>query len=395
MSSSTPGGIPTVMPRAYDVVIMGAGSVGAPAAMSAAAAGLRVLCIDRRPSPGQGNNKCAIGGIRATHGEPAKVRLCLDSIRTFSGWEEAEGEDIGWHRGGYTYVAYDEGIETLLKGMLPVQQAAGLDIRWATPGEMAGIVPGIRAEGLRGGTWSPGDGSASPMQAVSAFCRRAARLGAEFAFGERVVALETTNSRVTAVRTDRTTYPCDAVVIATGSDARSTAAMVGEEVRVDPDCHEAGVTEPVARFLEPMVVDIRKAPGSANYYFYQHVTGQVVFCITPDPPIPGDSVDETSEFLPLVSPRMVDLLPRLANLKVRRTWRGSYPQTPDGSPLIGRLGPENCLAALGMCGQGFMLGPGAGALLARMLTGSPAPGDAEILEALNPARSFRAVEALK
>ncbi|MDY7023471.1 MAG: efflux RND transporter permease subunit, partial [Cyanobacteriota bacterium] len=37
-----------------------------------------------------------------------------------------------------------------------------------------------------------------------------------------------------------------------------------------PDSHEAGITEPVARFLGPMVVDIRPTPGSKNYYFYQH-----------------------------------------------------------------------------------------------------------------------------
>ena len=43
---------------------------------------------------------------------------------------------------------------------------------------------------------------------------------------------------------------------------------------VHPDSHEAGITEPVAPFLRPMVVDIRPAPGSKNYYFYQHKPGQ-------------------------------------------------------------------------------------------------------------------------
>ena len=59
--------------------------------------------------------------------------------------------------------------------------------------------------------------------------------------------------------------------------------MAGIDVPVRPDSHEGAVTEPVARFLEPMVVDIRPVAGSANYYFYQHDTGQVIFCITPEP----------------------------------------------------------------------------------------------------------------
>lgn len=101
---------------------------------------------------------------------------------------------------------------------------------------------------------------------------------------------------------------------------------------MNPDCHEAGITEPAQRFLEPMVVDIRRTPGAANYYFYQAHSGQVIFCITPDPPLIGTDRRETSEFLPMVARRMVGLMPKLANLKVRRTWRGLYPMTPMARP---------------------------------------------------------------
>lgn len=55
---------------------------------------------------------------------------------------------------------------------------------------------------------------------------------------------------------------------------------------VQPDNHEAGITEPVARFMGPMVVDMRICPGSENFYFYQNNEGQIV-CITPKPPITG------------------------------------------------------------------------------------------------------------
>lgn len=383
------------MIHSYDVVIAGAGSVGTPLAMYLAGEGLSVLCVDRAPSAGQGNNKCAIGGIRATHGEPAKVRLCLHSIDVFRTWEEKHGERIGWLEGGYTYVAYDERIEGTLKGILPRQRAAGLSIDWVGPDEIAEIVPGISKEGLRGGTWSPRDGSASPMLAVYAFCRRARALGAEFLFGKAVTGLEISGSSVRAVRTTDAVYPCGAFVNCAGSSARSIGAMAGLDLAVHPDMHEAGVTEPVKRFLGPMVVDMRRAPGSANYYFYQHDTGQLVFCITPDPPLLGESTAETSEFLPLVAPRMTALLPRLANIHVRRTWRGCYPQTPDGSPLIGRAGPDNSYVAVGMCGQGFMLGPGAAAFLARMITGTPAADDGEVADALSPCRTFSGSEALK
>jgi sarcosine oxidase subunit beta len=165
---------------------------------------------------------------------------------------------------------------------------------------------------------------------------------------------------------------------------------------VTPDSHEAGITEPVARFLEPMVVDLRPAAGSKNYYFYQHGNGAVVFCITPEPPIVGTDRRETSEFLPMISPRMVGLMPKLSNIRVRRTWRGLYPMTPDGFPIVGRSTRlEGYIFAAGMCGQGFMLGPGVGALLTRMMTEDTIPDDADTLDALSPYRDFGGEERLK
>ncbi len=381
--------------KSYDSIIIGAGSVGTPLAMNLAEKGLSVLCIDSASSAGQGNNKCAIGGARATHSEPAKVALGLRSLEVFRTWKEIHGDEISWYQGGYTYVAYDEETMNLFRGNVPLQQKAGLNIRLIDAAEMENLVPGINPEGLLGGTWSPFDGSASPMQSCYAFERIAAELGADFVFNETVTGFGIDGNRMVSVTTDRDTYSCGAVVNCAGSFAAPVGKMAGVELPVFPESHEAGVTEPVKRLFDPMVVDIRKAPGSANYYFYQHDTGQIVFCITPDPPIRGTDIDERSEFLPLVAPRMIDLYPRLANLKVRRTWRGIYPMTPDGAPILDRCGPDNHYVAVGMCGQGFMLGPGIGEVMARLMVDEMNETDRLVLSELRLNRQFTSVEALK
>jgi len=381
--------------RSFDAVVIGAGSVGTPLAMTLAGRGISTLCIDPGASAGQGNNKCAIGGVRATHTERAKVALSLRSLEVFGTWEEQFGDPIGWRRGGYLYVAYDAATMGLFGRNVPLQRSAGLDISLVGPDKVTELIPGIHADGLLGGTWSPGDGSANPMQACYAFHRRAVELGATFRFRETVAGFRTEGGHISAVLTDKGEYPCGAVFNCAGSFAAEVGRMAGIELPVFPESHEAGITEPVQDLFAPMIVDIRKAPGSANYYFYQHATGQVVFCITPDPPVPGTGTGETSGFLPLVSSRMVDLYPRLANLKVRRVWRGVYPMTPDGSPLIGQAGPGNHFVAAGMCGQGFMLGPGIGETLARLLVSGLTETDRMVLQELSPGRRFRSVEVLK
>jgi sarcosine oxidase, subunit beta len=382
--------------RSFDAIVVGSGSVGTPTAYFLAEAGIRTLVIDCSSSPGQGSNKAAIGGLRATHSDPAKIRLGLRSLEIFMNWKERLGDDLEWHKGGYSYVAYRPDEEKTLKDLLVVQKSYGLNIAWLDAKEISEAIPGIKPDGLVGGTLSPDDGNASPLLAVQAFHSHARRLGAEFRFGEKVVGLVVEGGRVRGVRTDKGEYRADVIINAAGAWAADVAKSAGIDIPVRPDQHEGAVTEPVARFLEPMVVDIRPADGSANYYFYQHATGQVVFCITPSPNIWGFDTRETSEFLPMTARRLVDLIPRLANLRVRRTWRGLYPMTPDALPIIGWTKEvEGYLLAVGMCGQGFMLGPGVGELLVRMVRRTVTKQDEEVLAYVSPYREFKGLEKLQ
>jgi sarcosine oxidase subunit beta len=382
--------------QAFDAIVIGAGSVGLPTALFLAEAGVSTLVIDQFAGPGQGSNKAAIGGIRATHSAPAKIRLCLESLRIFSTWEKSHGDAIEWFQGGYVFVAYREQEERSLEELLKIQQSYGLNIRWLDRDEIIALVPDINREGLRGGTYSPEDGSASPLMSAAAFYRRAVELGVQFRFGERVTGIIRRKNGVGGVRTDKGGYATETVINAAGAWARPLAQSVGLDTPVVPDSHEAGITEPVARFFDTMLVDIRPTEGARNYYFYQHKPGGIVFCITPDPPIVGTDRRETSVYLPMIANRMVGLMPKLANIKVRRTWRGLYPMTPDGAPVLGwSKTVEGYVHAEGMCGQGYMLGPGVGALLSRMVRGADSAEDKQILEELRPTREFGGEEALK
>lgn len=380
----------------YDTIIIGAGSVGTPLAWQLADAGQKVLVLEQFASAGQGSNKEAIGGIRATHSDPAKIRISLKSIEIFSSWKERYGNDIGWEQGGYAFVAYRQQEEKDLKELLVVQKQYGLNIDWYDKKAFLEIIPSLNPNGLIGGTFSPGDGSASPMLSALAFERRAKACGAKFHYKESVNGFVRQNGRVTGVTTDKGAYSAGMIVNAAGAWGRDVAKMAGVDVPVNPDSHEGGITEPVALFMRPMVVDIRPTDDSANYYFYQHHTGQIIFCITPNPPIVGMDRRETSVFLPQVAKRMLDVMPCLKNIKVRRTWRGLYPMTPDGAPIVGEVnGIEGYLNAVGMCGQGFMLGPGLATFLRQWITGDGANEAKEVLAPLSLYRDFGKKEKLK
>ncbi|MGD2188070.1 MAG: FAD-dependent oxidoreductase [Desulfobacterales bacterium] len=382
--------------KTSDVIIVGAGSVGVPTAMALGELGIKTRMIDMHPSPGQGENKHAIGGIRATHSDPAKILTCRRSLEILASWEKRYGDCIEWLKGGYTFPVYRQTDERMLKKLLPAQKKYGLNIDYLRPAEIQQVIPGINPQGLRGGTYSPDDGVISPLLTVNAFYRRAVNLGVTFHLKERVNKIQLEGEKVIGLETNLTRYAAPVVVDAAGPFSAELSRSVGVDIPVVPDSHEAAITEPVKPFFRSMVVDISPGPGSKNFYFYQNLHGQVIFCITPDPPITGTAKGETSIFLPQVCARIVHLLPRLKNLRVRRTWRGLYPMTPDGSPVVGWNRQVNgLLHATGMCGQGLMLGPGTAEIVARMIADQSTDEDQMVLEAFSPYRKFKGQEALK
>ena len=383
------------MSKKYDVIIIGAGSVGVPTAYFLSEKGLKVLVLDKYASSGQGQNKAAIGGVRATHSDPAKIQICLQSIKIFTNWKKKTGTDIGWKEGGYCFPVYRKKEEKILKSILPIQKKHGLDINWYDSNKIKKFIPGINEEGLIGGTYSPHDGQVSPLLVSESFTNEAIALGAKFHYLERVTSLITDgkkgNLTVKGVKTDKDTYKVDTVVNAAGADASDICKMAGLDIPVKPDSHEAGISAPVAAFLDPLVVDMR--PGfegkTANFYFGQNTEGQIIFCYTPIKKIVGDDRRSTSEFMPIMARRMVDLIPRLKNLTIRRLWRGLYPMTPDGIAVVGQpSGVQGFYVEIGMCGQGFMMGPGVGLNMANLIANGKTLIKKEVFDYLKPDRNF-------
>lgn len=383
----------------YDAIIIGAGSVGCPTAYFLSLEGWKVLVLDKHPAQGQGQNKAAIGGVRATHSDPAKITLCLQSIEIFSGWHERHGTDIGWIQGGYCYPVYTAEDEKTLKKLLPVQKSYGLDIDWLGPDEIARVVPGINRKGLRGGTLAPQDGQVSPLKAAAAFWKESRDRGAEYRFGEPVTKLLVSGGAVEGVETPRGRYHADVVVNAAGAGGAEIGRMAGIEIPVEPESHEAGITAPMERFLDPLVVDIRPGPEgrTKNFYFGQNDRGQVIFCYTPIEPITGTDRRCTSEFMPIIARRLIDLIPRFRNMLIRRVWRGLYPQTPDGIIILDAVREVSGLyLEAGMCGQGFMLGPGVGRNMASLIVHGRPVIDEKIFASVGFYRDFYArAEALE
>lgn len=375
----------------YDVIIIGAGSIGVPVSYSLAENGFKVLVLEKNSSVGEGLNSRAIGGVRATHTTKSKVALCLESIDIFSKWEEKHGDNIGWVKAGYLFPVYSRGIEKRLINEVESIASDGLRARWIDPSGVADLVPGIERNHLIGGVYSPDDGRASPALSIKAFHRYAVTLGVDFKFKESVEGIMQYDNQVTGVFTDKGRYQGDYVVNAAGAFAAKVGAMANVKLPISLEPRQAGLTESTDLIFSPLIVDIRNLNGIQGLYLYQNLRGQITF-----------TMESTGEILSeaglnqVFKSRIGKLIPDIVNLKISKWWGGVYPMTPDGNPIIGWVDSlKGYVNAVGMGGQGFMLGPGVGKLIYRMISDKLDTDDRTALKDFSDSRSYIKTEFLK
>jgi sarcosine oxidase subunit beta len=372
-----------------DVVIIGAGVVGAATGYYLARRGLKVLVLER-DFPCCGSTGRCIGGIRAQFTHDLTIRVMLESVRMFATMHEELEQDVEWYQGGYLFLAFDPGRVQAFRDAIAIQRRYGLKVDFITPDDCRQLVPGLDTNGLLGGAYCPTDGQANPFKVTYGYLQGIRQLGGDVLPRTPVRSINRQADRVVSVTTQAGEEISAGMVLnAAGPWAGEVGQMAGVDVPVKPDRHESLVTEAVERLFDPMLVDYR----SDGCYFVQNSgTGHFIGCYTPVPLVPGLGTDTSDEFLTEMPRRMVRLVPRLASVKVIRQWAGSYEMSPDGNPLCGPTPVRGFYVSAGMSGHGFMFGPAIGKLMAEVMC----DGSSSIpLDEFRLDRSFGKAEAMK
>ncbi|MEV5726242.1 NAD(P)/FAD-dependent oxidoreductase [Streptomyces pharetrae] len=379
--------MPTEERAPLDVVIVGAGVVGAACAYYATRAGLSVAVVDRGPVAG-GTTGAGEGNLLVSDKEAGpELELALLSTRL---WRElAAGlppEDAVEHelKGGLV-VAPDETALTALRAFAAGQRAAGVVAHEIPPGELAAMEPQL-APGLAGGFHYPQDAQVQPAKAAAALLRAARHRGARVRLGEEVTAILTgAAGAVRGVRTPRGEIHAPAVVNAAGTWGGRVAELAGSHLPVLPRRGFVLVTEPLPPglirhkvYAADYVADV--ASGSAGLQSSAVVEG------TPAGPVLIGATRErvgfdrtlSTDALRRLAGQAGALFPVLADAHVIRTYCGFRPYLPDHLPAIG---PDPRVPGLhhacGHEGAGIGLAPATGLLVTAALTGAEPPLPAE------------------
>ncbi|MFH8382184.1 NAD(P)/FAD-dependent oxidoreductase [Kitasatospora sp. NPDC018058] len=359
-----------------DVVVVGAGVVGAACAYYAARAGLAVAVVDRGPVAG-GTTGAGEGNVLVSDKEPGpELDLALLSARLWRDLAEELGPAVEYEPKGGVVVAATGAGQEALRAFATGQTAAGV-VAEEVPGERLRELEPHLAPGLAGGFHYPQDAQVQPALAAAHLVREARRMGAELITGESVTAVDRgPDGAVRGVRTDRRRLAAPAVVNAAGTWGGELAALAGVQLPVMPRRGFVLVTEPLPRIVRhkvyaaDYVADV--ASGSAGLQ-----TSAVVEGTPGGPVLIGASRERvgfdrtlSQEVLCRLAGQAAELFPVLADVAVMRVYRGFRPYLPDHLPAVG-ADPRvpGLYHACGHEGAGIGLAPATGLLISEQLTG--------------------------
>jgi D-hydroxyproline dehydrogenase subunit beta len=361
--------------RGYDVVVVGAGIVGAACSYFLARGGLRVAVVERG-TVASGTTGAGEGNILVSDKEPGpELELAQLSHRL---WQELAG-DLGpgaelEPKGGLV-VAAGPAERAQLDRFAAAQAAAGVEIEPASPADLRALEPQL-ADGLAGGVRYPQDMQVQPMMAAARLLRRARDLGAELLFRQEVTGLETSGGRVTGVRTARGVLSAGLVVNAAGPWAGELAARAGAPLPVLPRRGFIVVTEALPRLIRHKVYTAdyvaNVASGSAGLEISTVVeaTASGTVLIGASRERVGFDRSPSLRVVGMLAARATRLFPFLSEARAIRFYRGFRPYCPDHLPVIGadeRL--AGLLHACGHEGAGVGLAPATGQLIAQLAAG--------------------------
>lgn len=346
------------MERTFDVLVIGAGIVGAAVAFRLAERGLQVGVLEAASVPAAQATAKSAAGVRVQFSEAVNVRLSWASIQEYRDFEKAFGISSGYRPIGYLFLV-PRGMEAAYEAALTVQRAEGAPAERLDLEEAARRVA-FDPEGLAFATWGPADGVIDPHAVAHAYL--AAARSREAVLYTETPLLEARRERGGwRVRTPRGTFAAGVVVNAAGAWAGEVARRAGFELPVAPVRRMVFMTGPLPEALGlPLTVDV--ATG-----FYLRGEGERVLFgrSNPDEP-PGFREGMDWGWLEPTLEAGLSRFPWLerAGLDHRASWWGYYAVTPDHNPILGWMpGVEGWVNAVGFSGHGVQQAAAVGRVL--------------------------------
>ena len=403
------------LPKQAAVCIIGGGIAGVATALELAGRGIDVALLEKGEIAAEQSSR-NWGWCRQMGRDAREIPLILESLSLWRQMDARIEGETGFTECGILYLCETEAeLAARQKWYDENAKPHGLDIRMISGAEVEQRHPGSTRP-WKGALFSPADGRAEPFTAVPAMALGARRKGAQIFTNCAVRGLETKAGRVSAVVTEKGAIACDTVVLAGGAWSRRFCHNLGIELPqltvVNSVMRTAAIDTGLWHSCSGGKFAFRKRRDGGYTITHRHLS---VADIVPDsfrlffhflPALKLDraglklrlgqrfldearlkrrwALDEVSpvEQVRILDPEPVqwvldeaaaslkDYFPAFRAMKIAERWAGCIDAMPDAVPVMSAVGKlPGFYLATGFSGHGFGLGPGAGKLMAQLVTG--------------------------
>lgn len=403
------------VPAATRVVVIGGGIVGVCTAFFLARKGVPVVLCEKGEIAGEQSSR-NWGWCRTMGRDPLEVPLAMEALRLWAEMNSLTGSETGFRRAGIVYLCRNR--KELAKREAWLEQVGRpfqTGTRLLTRDQTAKVLPGLAGD-WTSALYTPTDGRAEPAHAAPAIAQAARRGGAVVLTRCAVRGIDTAGGRISAVVTERGRIACDAVVLAGGVWSRLFCRPLGirlpqlkvlssvmrtEPLPGGPEASASGfgfglrkrldggytvaswsgnvadIVPDSIRFFRDFMPALRRRGGDVRLrlgrQFFVELAQKKAWKLdgpspfeavrTLDPPVQQVILDEATSHL-------TRAFPVFHTMRVAQRWGGMIDVTPDGLPVISAVDSvPGFFIATGFTGHGFGIAPGAGRLMAELVTG--------------------------
>jgi sarcosine oxidase subunit beta len=362
--SSHPG---NSQPKIADIVILGAGVIGASIAfqLTQRKAG-RIVILDK-DHVGRGGSGRSSALIRMHYSYPPEVQLALVSLHMFQHWREIVGEPGDFRKTGFVRIVHPNETERL-KLNVEMQRHAGVNVQLITREELKQIEPDWSVDEVELAAYEPDSGYGDGAGVANDFLSRARDKGATYLPRTQATSLLVAGDRIRGVYTDHGEIHAPIVVAATGPWSRPLFQKAGYDLPIETEYQQVAI--------------LKNAPGmkSGGCACIDSVTATYFRSDGPDKFLVGDFYGKrgadpdnfpqraSDDLLEEIIERASRRIPALENAEVMRGVTGVYDMTPDCRPLLGEIpGIGGLYVCAGFSGMGFKISPGIGVVMSELL----------------------------
>lgn len=362
-----------------DVVIVGAGVIGAATAFHLSLLGAGDVLVLDRATVGSGMSCRSSALVRMHYTFGPEVELAVRSDAMFGAWPDLTGRPGCVRRTGFVRIV-SPGEEAALRANVAMQRALGARAEVIDAAGLKEVAPGLRADDVECAAWEPNGGYGDGAVVAGDLLAAARARGVRYRPHSPVAALLTDGGRVTGVELagsgsgtgggDR--EHAGTVVLAAGVWSPALLRTVGVVLPIETELHRVAVlAHPAGQGTPVACID-----STTQTYFRPEAGGSMTLVGAfagqrgADPDAVASAAGE--DLAPLVQAAS-HRVPALEDAGIVRGVTGVYDMTPDARPLLGRLpGLDGLIVAAGFSGMGFKISPAVGEGIAGLIAGAPA-----------------------